>query len=255
MPHNHPTPTSPTPCLPGVGPHCRPLALGVTPVSAGRRGPRPIQVALPAHRHGAHVPKVPGGGALQVRDLAGCSSSGSAARVRMCRGLAAACSQRGTCRVTERCPPACRYRRSLREGIATEAVSVGARLDPETGALLAGSVEVVPSRVAPARRLTYTSVDELLEHADAELEPDLFALVEVRGVVWVRAVECEGRSLPAAWVALCTALLRCCCRLRCCCMMLLTGCICPPAPPHHHPLASLAAGGAAARAPPGLGGC
>lgn len=66
-------------------------------------------------------------------------------------------------------------------------MSVGACLDPATGALLPGSVEVVPSRVAPARRLTYESVDEILEHADAGLEPDVFALQQVRGRVEGRA--------------------------------------------------------------------
>ena len=82
-------------------------------------------------------------------------------------------------------PPAC----SLRQGLPTEAVSVGARLSPG-GALLADTVEVVPSRVAPARRLTYVDVDEMLVECDAEQEPDLFALQEVR-----RGGRCALRAL------------------------------------------------------------
>lgn len=68
--------------------------------------------------------------------------------------------------------------------MATEAVSVGAQVDPGTGALVAGSVEVVPSRVSPARRLTYVDVDEMLEECSEEQEPDVFALRQVGGPGW-----------------------------------------------------------------------
>lgn len=64
---------------------------------------------------------------------------------------------------------------SLRQGIPTAAVSVGMCLSPD-GALLADTVEVVPTLVSPARRLTYVDVDEMLEVCDEEQEPDLFQL-------------------------------------------------------------------------------
>jgi exoribonuclease-2 len=91
---------------------------------------------------------------------------------------------------------------SLRAGLPTEAVSVGAALGPD-GALLPDSVEVVPSRVAPARRLTYMEVDEMLEACREEDEPQLFALAEAaaarhahrlaRGAVEILMPECAVR--------------------------------------------------------------
>lgn len=60
---------------------------------------------------------------------------------------------------------------------------MGAQLCPDTGALLTDSVEVVPSRVAPARRLTYVDVDEMFDVCEESDEPDLFELRRVsRGV-------------------------------------------------------------------------
>ncbi|KAL4859933.1 putative ribonuclease [Chlorella vulgaris] len=64
---------------------------------------------------------------------------------------------------------------SLRQGVAGEAVSVGMQLGAD-GELLLDSVEVVPSRVAPARRLTYNDVDEMLAVCEQADEQDLFEL-------------------------------------------------------------------------------
>ncbi|KAL4425691.1 hypothetical protein ABPG75_009707 [Micractinium tetrahymenae] len=67
---------------------------------------------------------------------------------------------------------------SLRAGTPTAAISVGAQLG-EDGALLADSVEVVPSTVAPTRRLTYVDADGIYEHCSEEEERDLFQLLQV----------------------------------------------------------------------------
>ena len=78
---------------------------------------------------------------------------------------------------------------SLRPGLPTEAVSVGAVVGPD-GALLPGSVEAVPSRITPARRLTYDDVDEMLDVCEESDEQDLFDLMQVGGCGWVGGGEC-----------------------------------------------------------------
>lgn len=67
---------------------------------------------------------------------------------------------------------------SLRAGVPTAAISVGAQVGPD-GALLADSVEVVPSTVAPSRRLTYVDADGIFEHCSQEEEGDLFELLQL----------------------------------------------------------------------------
>jgi exoribonuclease R len=57
-------------------------------------------------------------------------------------------------------------------------MSVGACLGPD-GALLADSVQVVPSTITPARRLTYDDVDEMLAECEEEDEQDLFDLARL----------------------------------------------------------------------------
>ncbi|PRW58916.1 ribonuclease [Chlorella sorokiniana] len=64
---------------------------------------------------------------------------------------------------------------SLREGVPTEAMSVGACLS-EDGELDLDSISVVPSLVQPARRLTYVLVDEIFQECSEADEPDLFEL-------------------------------------------------------------------------------
>ncbi|KAL4445906.1 hypothetical protein ABPG77_009105 [Micractinium sp. CCAP 211/92] len=67
---------------------------------------------------------------------------------------------------------------SLRAGIPTAAISVGAQVGPD-GALVADSVEVVPTNVAPARRLTYIDADDIFEHCSQEEEGELFELLQI----------------------------------------------------------------------------
>lgn len=68
--------------------------------------------------------------------------------------------------------------RSLRAGTPTAAISVGARVGPD-GALLADSVEVLPSSVAPSRRLSYVDADAIYQHCGEEEEGELFQLLQV----------------------------------------------------------------------------
>ncbi|EFN57481.1 hypothetical protein CHLNCDRAFT_143004 [Chlorella variabilis] len=67
---------------------------------------------------------------------------------------------------------------SLRQGVPTEAVSVGVEVTAE-GAVVPGGVHVVPSLVRPSRRLTYRDVDEMLAACEEEDERDLFELRRV----------------------------------------------------------------------------
>lgn len=62
---------------------------------------------------------------------------------------------------------------------------MGVRLGPD-GALLPDSVELVPSLVRPARRLTYVDVDEIYDECEEADERDLFDLKRVRlgSAVW-----------------------------------------------------------------------
>ncbi len=84
-----------------------------------------------------------------------------------------------------------RSSRSLRAGIPTAAISVGAQVGPD-GALVADSVEVVPTNVAPARRLTYIDADDIFEHCSQEEEGELFELLQVGLPLGLR----KGGPLP-----------------------------------------------------------